>query len=284
MASKLDIKLDYLNETKDLITRALESKGVEFTVGDTFRDYVTKIENLRIAEDQSDATAKADEIMLNKTAYVNNVKVTGTLRPYDNNDGTGEFIVGPEIPPYTKLEYIENSNENQYIDIGVRATSDVGIELDVQTTNTNSIGFCGAWSNGTGILFGQHNQYGDQGAGYYMAGNGTWTYSGVAFDDTVFHKFIYDPVNNEISVDGTPVNINKNTGNSLNICLFRAYNWGEKSTGVRISNCKIYANGSLIKNLIPVIRTSDKKVCMFDLVGEKYYTASEGEFIAGPKL
>ena len=84
MASKLDTKLDYLNETKNLITRALESKGVEFTVGDTFREYATKIENLRIAEDQSDATAKADEIMLNKTAYVNNTKVTGTLRPYEN--------------------------------------------------------------------------------------------------------------------------------------------------------------------------------------------------------
>lgn len=32
MASKLDTKLDYLNETKNLITRALESKGVEFQI------------------------------------------------------------------------------------------------------------------------------------------------------------------------------------------------------------------------------------------------------------
>ena len=42
--------------------------------------------------------------------------------------------------------------------------------------------------------------------------------------------------------------------------------WGEKSTGVRISNCKIYADGILIRDLIPVIRKSDSVVCMFDLV------------------
>lgn len=241
-----------------------------------FRIYECKIwENEKLIRDFVPCYRKSDS-EAGMYDLVNNV--------FYPNNGTGKFIVGPTVLPYKQLKYIENTDTNQYIDTGVQASSTVGVELNVQTTSTESAAFFGAWVNGNGILLGQHNGYGSQGAGYYMAGKGSWIYSGVPFDHNTFHKFIYDPVNNIITVDGTTVNITKHTGISYNLWMFRGYEWGENMIGVRISSCKLYDNGVLIRNYIPVIRKSDGVVCMYDLVEGEYALASDGTFIAGPEI
>lgn len=247
-------------------------KAADITTLSEYEACLTLANSIEDLEDYTDTTATAEDIREGKIAYVNGERVVGTLK------------VSSELP-FAELEYIENSNVSQYIDTKVQALSTIGIEIEVQTTNTNSVGFFGAWENGNGLLFGQHNGYHNaEEKGYYYATSETWKYTGVPFDLTKFHKFIYDPVNSTITVDETIINVSKNTGIQINMWLFRAFEWQEATTGVRISNCKIYDNGNLIRDYIPVKRNIDGLVCMYDKIyGEYALNGGTGSFIAGPE-
>lgn len=66
-------KLNYLIETKNAIKEAIISMGVTIDDSTPFRDYASKI-----LEISSDTTAVASDILLNKTAYSQGEKITGT--------------------------------------------------------------------------------------------------------------------------------------------------------------------------------------------------------------
>lgn len=66
-------KLSYLIETKNAIRDAITSMGVTIDDNTPFRDYASKI-----LEISSDATATANDILLDKTAYSQGEKLTGT--------------------------------------------------------------------------------------------------------------------------------------------------------------------------------------------------------------
>lgn len=213
--------------------------------------------------DTSDATATASDILKGKTAYVNGKKIVGTF--------------GKE---YRRLEYIENANDEHYIDTGVKALSTIGVELTVQTKITRNCAFFGGWSGGNGLVFGQN-----LGQHYMIAGSCNWIPSSLPLNDCVFHKFVYDAINKKATTDGVIVGITPNAGVDVNIWMFRGYEWSENSKGVRISRCKLYDNGTLIRDYVPVIREEDNLVCMYDLVEQKFAIPSgSGSFIAGPEI
>lgn len=54
---------------------------------------------------------------------------------------------------------------------------------------------------------------------------------------------------------------------------------------MRLYYVQIYESGSLIRDLIPCVRTADKKVCLYDKVSDTYfYNQGSGTFIAGPEI
>lgn len=84
--SNINNKLDYLDETKQLIKQAIIDKGQEVSDEDTFRSYVDKISNIETGNDTKDATATSNDILYPETAYISNGKVTGNIMPtYSSN-------------------------------------------------------------------------------------------------------------------------------------------------------------------------------------------------------
>lgn len=84
--SNINNKLDYLDETKQLIKQAIIDKGQEVSDEDTFRSYVDKISDIETGNDTKDATATPNDILYPETAYISNGKVTGNIIPtYSSN-------------------------------------------------------------------------------------------------------------------------------------------------------------------------------------------------------
>lgn len=84
--SNINNKLDYLDETKQLIKQAIIDKGQEVSDEDTFRSYVDKISDIETGNDTKDATASSNDILYPETAYISNGKVTGNIMPtYSSN-------------------------------------------------------------------------------------------------------------------------------------------------------------------------------------------------------
>ena len=224
----------------------------------------------------SDATATPEDVVKGKIFYSRGQKMQGTL------EGT------PETTPteHIQLKYIETDGE-AYIDSGIKASSSIGAKLTVQSPISESTCFFGAWSNSKGLLFGQSsyssNQY------YAVAANSNWLFSETKIAcNNNFHDFVYDPINKIVTIDGINVDFsagNYNTGFDYNLYLFRPNQHWQYMSGVRISKCKIYDNGVLVRDFIPVKRINDGAICMYDLVSMKYFLNDGlGEFTAGPAV
>lgn len=99
--SKIDNKLDYLENTKALIKQALSNKDVSITNNTTFREYADLINNLVVGVDQSDATVTANDMVAGKIAYNNNNKIIGNLVEYRSI--TSEAIEVVDDPINEKL-------------------------------------------------------------------------------------------------------------------------------------------------------------------------------------
>lgn len=97
-------KANYANATKSILVNNLINKGFSITSDDSFRDVATKVGTNSTIVNTSDANATINDIVSNKTAYVNGQKLTGTAQIASDTD----------IPITVIPEFLVNIDDGQY--------------------------------------------------------------------------------------------------------------------------------------------------------------------------
>lgn len=170
---------------------------------------------------------------------------------------------------YKKLQYIESSG-GQAISTGVNCTSDITFELKALALDTSSGSFIGATRDA------RDNRMGVNDGKFYLL----WGESGghTSFDaDNNWHVYKLD--NGRQYLDGNDIYASGTKYSEIGINLFsRNYQYPTYAKG-RMAYCKMYSNGTLIRDFIPALRKSDSVPGMYDLVNDRFYTnIGSGQF------
>lgn len=204
-------------------------------------------------------------------------------------DGGSPEPPTPIIPSgYTEVEYIENAS-TAYINTGFKPNQDTRIVCEMQcVTSTNSaLHFgTGGWDKTDGMwLTYETNINGTLHIAWL--GKTTWsTYSSVHGD---YNRHTYDWDKNNIYKDDVLVanNTYANYSCSDNLAIFTtilngtSYEASLKMLG-RVYWFKIYDNGVLVRDYVPVKRDSDNKYGLYDLVNKVFYISPNNvNFIGG---
>jgi len=243
--------------------------------------------------------------------------ITGTVKEgvesqeeYDYQLSMAKEILGKEIP-YVQLEYIESlSDKEQFIDTGIYASSDVEYEV---TFNMSSL-----TGNYWVCIIGARESYYGLGMTYInrISGYGTVAEQtkeiqyGIGYntsdkidyrDHPVWHT--YSNVKTTVSLKNKTVSITDGTYSDslvvknadskfetdISLYLFRLHHKINLSDSLpaymKLYRAKIWEKGLLVRDLIPVRRIEDSKVCMYDLVTEQFFVnQGTGDFVAGGEL
>lgn len=183
---------------------------------------------------------------------------------------------------YYKLDYIESTN-TQYINTGVFLGDQVYFEMECATTRPEiypqmflgapaDVGTSGAHC---GIILGSsYNPI------FHLAWNKKSPSTSFVADSD-YHVFkAHDGV---VAIDDVSIAMGSQTVYLVsNILLFRG-SYSSNNTYnsyMRLKSCKIWdENDNLVRDFIPVLRRSDKKPGLYDLVNDVFYTnQGSGEF------
>ena len=218
--------------------------------------------------------------------------LTGTFdyngKKIEETDAEGKKITHLDGLSYTKLEYIESTG-TQYIDTKIFANQDTYIEmLAATTTDVSNAG------NGTGFIpygagvshqdrafecYSQQGQfqfnYGNQNAWIGIANAGE-TIS-ISHNKNVVniivgttqYSYNFEDIDFETPRTVTLFAINRSTVyEGKNVLVGKA----------RIYSCKIYNNGTLVRNFIPALDQNNVP-CLYDEVtGQFFYNSGTGTF------
>ena len=215
------------------------------------------------------------------------------------NSGTGSFTAGPivSIPSgYTELEYIE-ANGTQYIDTGFVPNNNSRMVIDYEADLANKAMIAEAQDYANGVAFGinQNSSNVDTAMLIYNGSSG----SGFA---RILKTDIYGAGTGRYTVDinKQAVTITASNGSIVNktitsvtySCPYSVYLFANNREGTTILNgrskmysCKLYDNGTLVRNFVPVQRNSDGEFGLFDKVNQVFYTNDgTGDFTPGPAV
>ena len=182
------------------------------------------------------------------------------------------------------LDYIESTG-TQYIDTGFVPSSNTSIDIDIEMTNSGkSNAFYGsrtATKSNSFILFAKSD---GTGFNFYYGTTSTVVNSPTG---TIIGRFSIQQNSNKVTINGVSSTLPVETfTGTQNMFLFAANTAGAFDTQTdinRIRMCKIYDNGTLVRDYIPVIDTKGV-ACLYDKVtNQLFYNQGTGAFIAGYK-
>lgn len=258
--------------------------GVKLLTAKTYckEDINITFDESLLGVDTSDATATADDIVLGKTAYVNNEKIEGTIGTYK-----GEFIFidinEEEALPngFSKLTFIESTGE-QYIDTeyNMTTTSEIELVMSVTAYNTSAkMGFLGSYETSSTLYqlyaSGTNNSY------FYVSFGGKNYAQTNLFATGIQYEIVMKA--NTVSINSIVYNF---TSDGLADATKPLYLFWRNATGakaqMRLFSCNIYDKGILERKFIPCLRTSDNAVGLYDLAKNKFYeNKGTGAFTGG---
>ena len=179
---------------------------------------------------------------------------------------------------YKKLEYIQSSG-TQYIDTGFKPNQNTKIELDVLSAEGTS--------SNIPYIFGTQ----DSSNNYFVAtwvlgyGSGMVT-TGINLYDGKFH--VVKVENGALYKDGSIIAQRAVSSFSIGVPIFLfAVNSSRQSMGYgacKLRSCKIYNNGTLVRDFIPC-KNASGVIGLWDDVNSVFYqNAGSGTFTAGPEI
>ncbi len=171
------------------------------------------------------------------------------------------------IGDYTQADYIESTGA-QYIDTGVNISptvTDWNVEMSTMWTDTSTRQLMG-YNAGAGGYFGVSNS-----TNYEIGGTKLSVTPSTTSYDTI--KWGLSNSKYTLSVNGIEKERTKDA-TAGNIFLFNltnnlSYGYACKA---KMEYCKITVNGEIVRNFVPVVRNSDGKPGMYDLVTKRFYT------------
>lgn len=216
------------------------------------------------------------------------------------NQGTGEFLVGPDVgggqssilpQDYQLVDYILNDNNFCILDSGVVAKASIDIEIELKVLGSNSYlpAVFSAWYDNnyfTRTLFVKRGSPSDVGISYYY--NETFKQIN-GLNTTTWNRYYLSKdglfINGELAIPpfsnepGGWVNPN---GQTYKFFYFR---YEERFLFFECRHIKISDNGVLIRDYYPCYRKEDMVAGFYDIVEGNFYTsAGTGKFIVGPDV
>lgn len=196
------------------------------------------------------------------------------------NEGTGEFYAGKG----RVCNYLESSS-TQFIDTGFapKPTTRVYMQFRI-VENVNQMGFFGTYGDLVYLTY--RNGSGKYAFSYQNdAGNSIST--GVTVNTTADHIIDFNGKDKTYKIDNSSFSLSSYTATkdgTKSIFLY-AYHTATDTAGGKIAmklyNCKIYDNGTLVRDFIPVLNGS-LVACLYDKKNNQYYTnAGTGAFLYG---
>lgn len=186
--------------------------------------------------------------------------------------------------PFKQIDYIESTG-TQYIDTGFKHNQNTRMVLDIDVDERFSqvytyLSMFGSWGGPSTNkkMFGvEFNQNSNAAVLYYGNGNsqGATSYTG---------RKIWDLNKNVYKVGTSTYTFTAATFQSeFNDYIFAASGYsglpGGKGIKMKLYSCKIYDNGVLVRDYIPVIDSSNV-ACLYEQVEKKfYYNQGTGQFI-----
>lgn len=188
-----------------------------------------------------------------------------------------KVIVNALPSAFQEVEYIESTG-TQYIDTGIKPTStnpNFIAEIDFSFLSVPASSYLGLFGvNGNMQLAIYSN---------YKFGDGT-NISNLILELNKKYSYKGNFASGKSYVDGTEV-AQRNNSVWRNAYLFAVNGGNDEPTSNasgKIYSCKIYDNGTLVRNYIPCYRKVDNVIGLYDLVNGVFYTnAGEGTFDKG---
>jgi len=220
-------------------------------------------------------------------------KVSGT---FHTNLGSGNFSYGKEISDvytYQQLEYIQSS-ETQYIDTNFKSTGKTTFKSKwyvlKDTGNYCLYGACngGVYNAGERSVFNYEKKL----ETVIPTSNSASVISPTINDVWYKNRYLeFEDLTDKFIVNGTAYtrdNFYSNYVCDRNMVIFavnRKPNGALYNSTVRLLYFKIYEDGTLVRDFVPVKRIYDGTIGLYDKVNETFYTnQGTGTFIAGPNL